>query len=126
MGYTIFEYCGMFAWPQLAVSIATLGVWLGYLFAYLRNERTGLEAQPWQVTLEPLGSVAMQVGLLGSVVGFITAFGGFHNGIDVERLTRGLAKAYWTTGVGLVTALMSALGVYSLNVLYRGRGTRVE
>ncbi len=43
--------------------------------------------------------------------------------MDVERLTAGLARAYWTTAVGIVTALIVALGVYTLDILQTRRDT---
>jgi hypothetical protein len=119
MGAAIIEHCGAFAAPQVALSILTVGLWFGYLLAWLRRE-PGLAARPWRDTLEPLGALAMQIGLLGSIVGFIIAFGGFQDGLDVQRLTGGLARAYWTTGVGIVTALLAAFGVYTLQVLQNG------
>ena len=74
---------------------------------------------PWDRTLESMAGIATTVGLLGSIVGFIVAFGGFHNGLDVQQLTRGLATAYWTTGVGIVTSLVASIGAFGLSVLNR-------
>lgn len=123
MGTAVFEHCGLFAYPQLTLSLAAVGLWIGYLCAVLRRE-PGLVERPWRETLEPLAAVAMKVGLLGSVVGFVIAFGGFQDSVDVERLTAGLARAYWTTAVGIVTALVVAVGVYTLDILQTRRDAK--
>ena len=67
MGRAIFDHCGVFAIPQIVISMLTLGLWLAYLCAHLRRE-PALAARPWRLTLEPLGALAMEIGLLGSVV----------------------------------------------------------
>ncbi len=112
----IFHNCGVFALPQLALSVVTVGLLVAYLLAWARREFPAGE-KPWEHTLDPLSGIAVTLGLLGSVVGFIIAFGGFQNGLDVERLTQGLAAAYWTTGIGIVTSLVALLGSYTLGVL---------
>ncbi len=114
----IFEQCGLFAWPQIALSVLTFGFLFGYLIAWLRGELYRGE-EPWRSTLEPLGGISVSLGLLGSVAGFIMAFGGFQNGVNVPQLTAGLATAYWTTGVGIVTSLVASIGGYALGLLNR-------
>lgn len=115
---SIAEQCGVFFVPQMLLSVLAVTLVVGYVIAWLRRELpTG--QRPWDRTLEPLASIAVSVGLLGSVVGFVTAFGSFNGGIDVQRLTAGLATAYITTGVGLVTSLVSMAGAYLLSVLTR-------
>ena len=118
MGGVILRNCGVLAIPQLLLSGVTVALLAGYLVAWRRGELTG-GAAPWAATLEPLAGISTTVGLLGSVAGFIVAFGGFEGGLDVPRLTRGLAAAYWTTGVGIVTALVASAGAYLLTVLNR-------
>ena len=113
--------CGVFFIPQLILSTATAGLLLAYLLAWLRRELFPGEI-PWEKTLEPLSGIAVTVGLLGSVVGFIIAFGGFQHGLDVDTLTRGLGAAYWTTGLGIVTSLAASLGSYVLSMLNRQGG----
>ncbi|MFP4054534.1 MAG: MotA/TolQ/ExbB proton channel family protein [Phycisphaerae bacterium] len=118
IGTDILHNCGVFAWPQIALSVLTVGLLGGYLLALRRGE-IPRGCQPWNRTLEPLAGIATTVGLLGSVAGFIVAFRGFTDGLDVDSLTRGLAGAYWTTGVGIVTALVASGGAYALTVLHR-------
>ncbi len=118
MGELIFDNCGPFAWPQLALSALTVSLLLAYLIATWRGEIRPGQA-PWDHTLAPLAPIATTVGLLGSVVGFIIAFSGFGEGLDVPRLTRGLSTAYWTTGAGIITSLVASGGAYLLTVLNR-------
>jgi len=118
MGKMLIKNCGIFTVPQLLLSIFVFGLLVAYLLAFLRREvRRG--ANPWEKTLVPLSSAAVTLGLLGTLVGCITAFGGFHNGLNVQRLTQGLSTAYWTTAVGIVTSLAASLGSYTLTLLNR-------
>ena len=116
MGEMILQNCGPFALPQLAISVLIMTLLVGYLVALKRGE-IGPGRVPWTRTVEPLGSISTALGLLGSVVGFVVAFGGFANGMDVQQLTRGLATAYWTTGVGIFSALLASSGSYILTVI---------
>ena len=118
MGDLILRHCGVFAFPQMAVSVLTAALLIGYLVAWRRRELTRGQT-PWVRTLEPLAGISTTLGLLGSVVGFLIAFGGFQDGLDVPRLTRGLSAAYWTTGVGIVTSLIATAGAYTLTALNR-------
>ena len=114
----VVQSLGVFRLPQLALSALAVALVAGYLVACFRKELTPGEA-PWTRTLEPLASVAVAIGLLGSVVGFVGAFGGFQNGIDVQRLTAGLAKAYYTTGMGLFTSLIATVGCWLMGILVK-------
>ena len=120
MGELILRYCGVFAVPQLAVSILTVSLLAGYLLA-LRRREVPVGQAPWDSTLAPLAGISTTIGLLGSVAGFIVAFNGLGDGLEVARLTRGLSGAYWTTGVGIVTSLIASCGAYALTVLNRER-----
>ena len=120
MGRLILDKCGALALPQLVLSAVTVALLVGYLVA-LRRREIAPGSRPWDRTLEPLAGISTTVGLLGSVLGFIVAFSGFQNGLDVPRLTQGLSTAYWTTGVGIVTALVATCGSYILSVLNRAR-----
>jgi biopolymer transport protein ExbB/TolQ len=115
----ILTNCGPLAWPQLAISLLTVSVLVGYAVALIRGE-IARGAQPWRRTLEPLAGIATTLGLLGSVLGFILAFDSLGGSLDVERLARGLSSAYWTTGVGIVTALIATAGNYLLGVVHPG------
>ena len=119
MAHLLIENCGILFWPQLALSIVVMTLIVGYLSACRRKE-IPLGQRPWQESIDPLASLAVGIGLFGSVVGFIAAFSGFQNGVDVGALARGLSIAYWTTGVGLVTSLVATAGTYILNLLSRG------
>lgn len=121
MFQTLRDNCGLFIYPQLAVSIIVVALVGGYLLAWLRRELPHGES-PWRSTLVPMAELAVSLGLLGSVIGFVSAFGSFQNGIDVPALTRGLATAYYTTAVGLTTSIVAALGAYLLGVLPRRKG----
>ena len=115
---SLYKHCGIFAGPQILLSVVTLGLLVAYLLAWWRRELLPGK-NPWEQTLEPLAGIAVTIGLLGSVYGFIIAFGGFREGLDVSRVVSGLGSAYWTTGVGIVTSLVASLGSYSLSVLNR-------
>ncbi len=111
--------CGVFFVPQLVLSIVAVALVLGYGIALVRGELRGAE-DPWKRTLDPLAGVAVSVGLLGSVVSFCVAFGGFtHGGFDVHKITAGLTTAYTTTAVGLVTSLVASLGSWVLGAVVR-------
>jgi len=110
---------GFFIYPQGAISMMVVGLCLAYLLAGLRGELGKLSDRPWQRQLEPLGGIAVSLGLLGSVWAFTQAFGGFAGGIDVDRIVEGLGTAYTTTGVGLVTAIVAGLVSYACDQVVR-------
>lgn len=114
----LFDNLGVFLGPQLAISLLTLSLVCGYFMAWLRGELTPGE-RPWKDPLEPLAGMAVSLGLLGSVVGICIALGSLGDNLDVTRLTSGLARAYWTTGAGLISALTAGFGSYLLGVLNR-------
>lgn len=116
----VIRACGPFFVPQLTLSVLTVALVCGYGIAWWRGELRRAE-RPWERTLDPLAGMAVSVGLLGSVVSFCIAFGGFTNGgFDVQRITAGLTTAYTTTAVGLVTSLIASLGSWVLSVAVRG------
>lgn len=51
---------GIFLYPQLAVSVAVIGLCLAYMLAAMRGEFRNLEKPPWRRQLEPLGRVSSQ------------------------------------------------------------------
>jgi len=111
------ESLGLFIYPQLALSALVIGLCLSYLLAAARGELRDLASAPWRRQLEPLGSIAVSLGLLGSVWAFIEAFGGFSGSFDVDRIVGALGTAYTTTGVGLVTAIIGGLGAYAFDLM---------
>lgn len=117
----LIESLGVFLYPQLAISVLVIGLCLAYMLAAARGELRTLARQPWRTQLEPLGSIAVSLGLLGSVWAFVKAFGGFAGGIDIDRIVAGLGTAYTTTGVGLITAIIAAVGAYTCDLLVRER-----
>ncbi len=119
MAADLIDTLGVFLYPQLAVSVAVIGLCLAYLLAAVRHEFRDLSKAPWHRQLEPLGGIAVSLGLLGSVWAFTKAFGGFAGGIDIDRIVQGLGTAYTTTGVGLVTAIIAAVGSYACDLLAR-------
>ena len=113
------ESLGLFIYPQLALSALVIGLCLAYLLAAVRGELRGLTTAPWRRQLEPLGGIAVSIGLLGSVWAFIQAFGGFAGGFEVDKIVAALGTAYSTTGVGLMTAIIAGLGAYTFDVMAR-------
>ena len=121
MAEFVIRSSGPFFLPQLALSLLTLSLVLAYAVALFRGELK--QSEPgWQRTLEPLAGVAVGVGLLGSVVSFCVAFGGFSGvsgAFEVDRIAAGLTMAYTTTAVGLVTALAASFASWTLGVVVR-------
>lgn len=111
----LMELLGVFFWPQLAISVLTVGVVAAYLLAWLRRQIT--TGGSWRRPLDSLGAIAVSVGLLGSVWAFVQAFGNFNGVIDTDRVVTGLGTAYTTTGVGLVTAIIATIGELTLDAL---------
>ncbi len=112
----LIKRCGLLFWPQLLLSIAVITLIVSYLVALNRGE-VHAGQRPWKDSLEPLAGMAVSLGLFGSVAGFISAFSGFQQGVNVSTLASGLSVAYWTTGVGIATSLIATLGSYLLNIL---------
>lgn len=119
MAARLLDALGFFVYPQLAISVLVVGLCLAYLLAAARGEFRNIENPPWRRQLDPLGSIAVSVGLLGSVWAFTVAFGGFSGGIDVDRIVEGLGTAYTTTGVGLVTAIVAGVGSWTCDLVAR-------
>ncbi len=116
MVHTLIKTCGVLFVPQLILNVAAVTLIIGYLLAWRKGEISPGQ-RPWERSLDPLANIALALGLFGSVVGFIYAFGGFREEVDVKLVTHGLATAYYTTGVGIFTALIATVGSYLLNLL---------
>jgi len=106
--------------PQLGLQVLTMGLVLAYIIAVKRHEIGAGEA-PWEKTLGQLSAIATSVGLFGTIVGFIQSFGAFRGTIDVQRVSAGLAVAFYTTGMGMVTALIAIVGQMILGLIRRER-----
>jgi hypothetical protein len=116
MAGDLWRACGAFAVPQALLSVLVLGLLVAYLLETVAGRpRDG--SAPWRTTLEPLGGIAVSLGLLGSVVGFIGSFGGFEGPLRTEGVAAGLSLAYHTTAWGIVTALLASGGCYVLDVV---------
>jgi len=73
---------------------------------------------PWRRPLDSLGSIAVSVGLLGSVYSFMRTFSDTPAGrLDIDAVVAGLGTAYTTTGVGLATAIVAAAAVFLLDAV---------
>ena len=116
MTHSIIQSLGNFFYPQLIVSIMTVAIVAGYGVAFVRGELDPV-SQPWRRTLKPLSSLAISLGLAGTVWSFIGAFSGFRNGIDVSRIGSSLALGYATTMVGVATSIIASLGCYFLGLV---------
>lgn len=108
---------GYFVYPQAAMSLITAALVLGYGVAWMRGELLRRNDKPWRQTLLPLGSIALSIGLLGSVYAFLSAFSGFQGGVDVQRITTALSLGYATTLVGLTQSIMASVCCYLLGLV---------
>jgi hypothetical protein len=114
---------GVFLVPQAIVSAITLGLIAAYALATLRGEfadANGNGRAIWRRPLDSLASIAVSIGLLGSVWSFMRTFSVNGNGrLDIDAVVNGLGVAYTTTGVGLVTAIIATTAVFVLDAVAR-------
>lgn len=108
---------GAFFFPQLVLSVIVTAQVIAYLTALGRGELRGRHDRPWRRVLDPLGALAVSVGLLGSVYSFARAFAGFGGEVNIDEITARLGTAYGTTAFGLVTSIIAGLGSYVLGVV---------
>lgn len=98
--------CGPWFGPLLlALSIIVWGLGIAMLLAAVARNHDVLPRI--DALLRRLAAICTQVGLLGTVVGMIRAFGA--NGaaqLDPE-LTRALGLCFWTTAIGAFHALVA-------------------
>lgn len=114
------ERGGSMMYPLLAISFVVWGLILERFLYWRRvrgasgGEREALlaDAGGHERRIQPLAAVAVSVGLMGSVVGMIQAFGGFQQAIDSKRVSQGLAVAFYTTEIGLTISIASMLACY--------------
>jgi len=106
----IFSKCGFVGYPLLFVSLLMFSfIFAQILDIFRRGSQSGVA---YKTLIEPLEGVAVSLGLLGSVSGFIKAFGAFSGQLDPMRLTAGLKEAYYTTLVGLTISIIGAVSCY--------------
>ena len=106
----IFTKCGFVGYPLLIISIFMVSFIFAHIVSIFWDRKTGGIA--YKKYIEPLEGVAVSLGLLGSVSGFIKAFGAFNGQLDPMRLTLGLKEAYYTTLVGLTISIVGAVSCY--------------
>jgi len=106
----IFTRCGFVGIPLFAISV----LMFSFIFAHIVSAflSWGQNGIPYKKLIQPLEGVAVSLGLVGSVSGFIKAFGAFGGQLDPLRLTSGLKEAYYTTLVGLTLSIFGAVSCY--------------
>ena len=115
---------GGLMFPLLALSVA---VWVLiverclYWWRALRSPAGKIQSylpdrQGHEKRIHPLATVAVSLGLLGSVVGMIQAFGAFHGAPDPKQVAEGLAVAFYTTEMGLSVSIPATLACYAFGV----------
>lgn len=119
----IFLRCGIVRFPLLGVSLLMFGFIFAHLISvFLRGSQGGIA---YKKLIEPLEGVAVSLGLLGSVSGFIKAFGAFSGQLNPAQLTGGLKEAYYTTLVGLTLSIIGAVSCYIFD-FFKPNPTRTE
>lgn len=110
---------GVVAFPLLVVSILLFGFIFSqtffYFFKHRRKENTGFFSS--SKFIEPLAGIAVSLGLLGSVTGFIRAFSAFNGKLDPNILTSGLSEAYYSTAFGLVLSIAALTSSYLFSLI---------
>jgi hypothetical protein len=109
---TFIENLGVFLVPQALLSVLVFALIAAYALAHLRGELRRAPSPVWRRSLDSLGSIAVSVGLLGSVWSFMTTFANTSGRLEIDRVIAGLGTAYTTTGVGLITAIIAAGAVF--------------
>ena len=110
------DKCGDFFFPQIAISLLTLAVLLGYVVEWLRGGLRGPD-RPWVRSLEPLAGISVTVGMLGSVVGVMRALQISRD--DVQGIAGEIGLAFGTTCVGLTSSLCAIFGAWILGLIHR-------
>ena len=118
----IFVRCGIVGIPLLVVSVLMFSFIFAHLIAvFWRGSKGGIA---YKKLIEPLEGVAVSLGLLGSVSGFIKAFGSFSGQLNPAQLTGGLKEAYYTTLIGLSLSVIGAVSCYVFDI-FKGDNIRV-
>jgi len=110
----VLSKCGFVGYPLLVVSL----LMFSFIFAQVLSifQRGSRIRADYKKLIEPLEGVAVSLGLLGSVSGFIKAFGAFSGQLDPMQLTAGLKEAYYTTLVGLSLSIIGAISCYFFDI----------
>ena len=119
----IFTKCGIVGYPLLVVSVFMFSFVFAHIVSIFWHGRKGGIA--YKKLIEPLEGVAVSLGLLGSVSGFIKAFGSFSGQLDPSQLTAGLKEAYYTTLVGLTLSIIGSVSCYVFD-FFKVDSVRVE
>jgi len=112
---SIIDRCGIVGVPLIVVSLFLFSFVIAQVYALLKYGRE--YSIQYKKLIEPLEGVAVSLGLLGSVSGFIKAFGSFSGQLDPVRLSGGLKEAYFTTLVGLTLSIIGAVSCYLFDML---------
>ncbi|MDR1997321.1 MAG: MotA/TolQ/ExbB proton channel family protein [Candidatus Margulisbacteria bacterium] len=87
-------------------SVVSLAVILERLVFFLTHKKyTAGEAEQYLYLLSTLISSAPLLGILGTVLGIMQAFGGYSLTADMQSIAGGIALALRTTAAGLLIAL---------------------
>lgn len=113
---------GLVGYPLLIISILLFGYIFGQIIAWLwaKLRHRDFFAEPYCHTrlIGPLGGIAVSLGLLGSVTGFIRAFSAFNGKLDPTILTLGLSEAYYSTAFGLTLSIIALVSSYVFNLAF--------
>ncbi|MCA9394516.1 MAG: MotA/TolQ/ExbB proton channel family protein [Candidatus Omnitrophica bacterium] len=111
----LIQQSGVVGLPLTLVSVLVLAYLLARLVAhaFAPDEQRRADHQRF---LEPLGGIALSLGLLGSVVGFIRSFSSLDGAWDPEILLGGLSEAYISTVFGITLHVVVLVSSYFLNL----------
>jgi len=114
--------CGSIGWPLGIVSIAVYGLLLGKFIATLLPGRFEKRVYDYTALVEPLAGIAVSLGLLGTVSGFISAFRAWTTKFEPMVLISGIYEAFYTTMVGLILSITAMASIYAFNACARKAG----
>lgn len=95
----------------MVASVVSLGVILERLAFFIKNKTFSVaEADKNLNLLSTLISVAPLLGILGTILGIMQAFGGFEGAVpDMRMIGAGISVALRTTAYGLAIAIVDLL-----------------
>lgn len=121
-----FVKCGVIGWPLLLISIALIGLIFAKLIALFFSKGIQEFHFSHKELIEPLAGVAVSLGLLGTVTGFISAFSAWASKFEPMVLISGIYEAFYTTMVGLVLSITTMISCYIFDNLSGGEKRRVR